>query len=338
MRFTGFLLFVGLSFQAMAAPLLINGAGSTFVEPIFTKWFSEYQKMESGLTVNYQGIGSGGGIRQLLAGTVDFGASDVPLTSEEEKLAKTSIVQLPLIMGAVVVSYNLKLDKPLRLDGALLADIFSGKITQWNDARLAKINPGIALPATPIVVATRAEASGTTAVFSDYLSKVSSDWQGKSGKTVDWFKGSIGSKGNAGVAGLIKQTNGAIGYVELIYALENKLPFALLQNKKGEFIKASPQSVSNAAAGKKFLEEMEKSNFTSSLVNSDEKGAYPISAFTWILVYSEMTKEKGEPLVKLIRWVLTDKAQGLAKEINYAPLPEALGKKVLAQVSKVKLH
>ncbi len=326
-----------ISMRAMAAPLLINGAGSTFVEPIYTKWFTEYQKIDSGVTVNYQGIGSGGGIRQLIAGTVDFGASDAPMTADEEKSAPKPVVHIPMVMGAVVVSYNLKLDRQVKLSGTVIADIFSGKITKWNDPQIAKLNDGLKLPALAIVVSTRSDGSGTTAVFSDYLAKVSPAWQGKAGKTVDWFKGSLGAKGNAGVAGLIKQTEGAIGYVELVYALENKLAYALIQNKKGEFIDASPRSVS-AAAGGKVVEEMAKNNFKASITDSDSKGAYPISSFTWMLVYDGMSKEKGDKLLKLVKWVLTEKAQALASDINYAPLPLELRKKVLSQVEKVKTN
>jgi phosphate transport system substrate-binding protein len=326
-----------ITMKAMAAPILINGAGSTFVEPVYTKWFSEYQKIDNGVTVNYQGIGSGGGIRQLITGTVDFGASDAPMTADEEKSASKPVVHIPLVLGAVVVSYNLPAVKRLKLTGPVIADIFSGKITKWNDAQIAKLNPGEKLPASSIIVATRSDGSGTTAVFSDYLAKVSPAWKGKAGKTVDWFQGSLGAKGNAGVAGLVKQSEGAIGYIELVYALENKLPYALLQNKKSEFIDASTKSVS-AAAGGNVTDEMVKNNFKLSITDSDSKGAYPISSFTWMLVYDGMPKEKGEKLIQLIKWTLTNKAQNLASDINYAPLPAELRKKVLAQVEKVKLN
>jgi phosphate transport system substrate-binding protein len=326
-----------ISVRAMAAPVLLNGAGSTFVEPVYTKWFSEYQKVDGSVAVNYQGIGSGGGIRQLIAGTVDFGASDAPMTADEEKLAGKPVVHIPLVLGAVVVSYNLPSLKSLKLTGPVIADIFSGKITKWNDAKIASLNPTEKLPDSAIIVATRSDGSGTTAVFTDYLAKVSADWKGKAGKTVDWFKGSIGAKGNAGVAGLIKQSEGSIGYVELVYALENKLPFALVQNKKSEFIQASTKSVSAAAAGH-VTDDMVKNNFKLSITNSDLKGAYPISSFTWMLVYDGMAKDKGEKLIKLIKWTLSTQAQDMAGGINYAPLPVELRKKVLAQVEKVKLN
>jgi phosphate transport system substrate-binding protein len=337
---TSLLAFVVLmiSLHAMASSVLINGAGSTFVEPIYTKWFSEYQKIDGNVSVNYQGIGSGGGIRQLIAGTVDFGASDSPMTAEEEKSAVKFVHHIPLVLGAVVVSYNLPVSGELKLDGPLVADIFSGKITKWNDERIAKINSSLKLPDLPIVVATRADGSGTTAVFTDYLAKVSPDWRGKAGKTADWFKGSLGAKGNAGVAGLIKQTEGAIGYVELVYARENKLPFALLQNKKGEFIEASTKTVSAAASGAKIVDDMVKNGFKLSITNSDNKNAYPISSFTWMLIYDGMSKDKGTGLLNLVKWTLSDKAQDLASQINYAPLPTQLRKKVLGQLEKVKLN
>ncbi len=327
-----------LSLRVLAAtPVLLNGAGSTFVEPIYTKWFTEYQKIDSEVTVNYQGIGSGGGIRQLIQGTIDFGASDAPMTAEEEKSAKLPVIHLPMVMGAVVISYNLKVDKPIKLTGPLVADIFSGKITKWNDAKIAKVNAAMKLPDLAIVVATRSDGSGTTAVFSDYLAKVSPEWQGKAGKNVDWFKGSLGAKGNAGVTGLIQQTEGAVGYVELIYALENKLPYALIQNKKGEFIDASSRSVT-AAAGGKVVDEMVKHQFKISITDSDAKGAYPISSFSWMLVFDGMDKDKGSKLLKLARWTMSDKAQALASDINYAQLPKALREKVLSQIDKVKTH
>ena len=325
------------SMTAAATTISITGAGSTFIEPIGTKWFSEYQKQNEGLQINYQGIGSGGGIRQLTAGTVDFGASDAPMTSEEEKNANKTVVHIPAVLGAVVVSYNLKLEKPLRLDATAIAGVFSGKITKWNDAQIAKLNPGVKLPDMAIIVATRSDGSGTTAVFSDYLSKISPDWAGKAGKTVDWFKGSLGAKGNAGVAGLIKQSEGTVGYVELIYAISNKLPFAVVKNKAGDFVEASVKTVSLAAGGK-VVEEMSKHDFKLSITDSDIKGAYPISSFSWLLMYDNMKKEKGAPLLGLMKWAMQDSAQNMAADLNYAPLPKALRAKVLARLEKVQLQ
>jgi len=326
-----------LSIRVFAATVALTGAGSTFVEPVMTKWISEYQKKDASVSVNYQGIGSGGGIRQLSAGTVDFGASDAPMTADEEKGAQKPVVHIPTVLGAVVVSYNLKLEKPLKLDGTTVADIFSGKITVWNDARIQKLNAGVKLPETAITVATRSDGSGTTAVFSDYLAKVSKDWVGKAGKTVDWFHGSVGAKGNAGVAGLIKQSEGTVGYVELVYAAENKLPFATLLNKHGDLVEASTKSVSLAAGGK-VVELMTKNDFKLSITNSDAAGAYPISSFSWLLIYDGMAKEKGQPLLDMVKWALTDSAQDMASSMNYAPLPKALREKVLARLSKVKVN
>jgi phosphate transport system substrate-binding protein len=325
-----------LSMKAVAAPLLMNGAGSTFIEPAFTKWFSEYQKENSAVTVNYQGTGSGAGIKQLIAGTVDFAATDAPMNEQEVKSAKGEVLHIPMVMGAVVVSYNLKLDKPLNLSGAVVADIFAGKIKKWNDAGIAKLNKGVKLPETDIVVATRSDGSGTTAVFSDYLSKVSADWKGKAGKTVDWFKGSLAAKGNAGVAGLIKQADGAVGYVELAYALENKLPFSKIQNKKGEMVEASSKSVSLAAGGT-VVDEMVKNNFKLSITDTDAKGGYPISSFSWMLIPTEgLATEKAAELTKLAKWTLGAMPQGMLAAINYAALPEKLRVKALEKVSAKK--
>lgn len=325
-----------LSLRVLANPVSLTGAGSTFIEPILNKWISEFQKKNTDVSINYQGIGSGGGIRQLSAGTVDFGASDTPMTSDEEKNSPKSVIHVPAVLGAVVVSYNLKLDKPLKLNGAVIGDIFSGKITKWNDAQIAKTNPGVKLPDLTIAVATRADGSGTTAVFTDYLSKVSAAWAGKAGKTADWFRGSMGAKGNAGVAGLIKQTEGTVGYVELVYALENKLPFADVGDKHGQFVEASVKTVSLAASGK-VVQEMSKNNFKLSITNSEIKGAYPISSFSWLLVTEDMAKEKGENLLALIKWEMSDQAQDLAANLHYAPLPKELRTKVLARLSQIKL-
>ena len=331
------LIFLLISLKVMAAPLLINGAGATFPEPLYSKWFSEYAKVDKDTTINYQGVGSGGGIRQLIAGTVDFGASDSPMTEEEVKTASKPVAHIPTILGAVVVSYNLKLDKPLKLTAETVAQIFNGKITKWNDEKIAKSNPGVKLPELPIVVATRSDGSGTTAVFTDFLSKVSKDWEGKASKTVDWFKGSVAAKGNAGVTGLIKQAEGTVGYIEYIYAVENKLPHAQIQNKKGEFIEASAKTIS-AASGGKVVADMLKNDFKLSITNSEIKGAYPVSSFTWLLVYEGTAKEKGEKLVKMMKWALSDSGQKMATDMNYAPLPKELRTKVLDRITKIKLN
>ncbi|MFN7824033.1 MAG: phosphate ABC transporter substrate-binding protein PstS [Pseudobdellovibrionaceae bacterium] len=325
-------LFVGMN--AFASSTLINGAGATFPEPIYTKWFSEFQKVDPTVTVNYQGIGSGGGIRQLTAGTVDFGASDAPMTEAEVKAAGKTVAHIPTVLGAVVVSYNLKLDKALKLDGPTIGEIFSGKINQWNDPKIAALNPGLKLPNLPIAVATRSDSSGTTAVFTDYLAKVSPLWAGKAGKTADWFKGSIGAKGNAGVAGLIKQAEGTVGYLELVYALENQLQFSHVKNKAGLFIEPSMKTVSAAAAGS--TKEMVEKDFQVSITNSAAKEAYPISSFTWLLIPDGMDPMKGPKVMKFLSWALSEPGQKIAQEMNYAPLPKDLRSKILDRVKKVK--
>ena len=324
-----------LSSKALGSNM-INGAGATFPEPIYTKWFSEYSKKNAGQSINYQGIGSGGGIRQLIAGTVDFGASDSPMTEDEVKKSAKPVVHIPTVLGAVVVSYNLKLDKPLKLTGPVVGEIFAGKITKWNDAKIAALNSGLKLPDTAIIVATRSDGSGTTAVFTDYLAKVSPEWTGKAGKTVDWFKGSLGAKGNAGVAGFIKQAEGTIGYVELVYAVENKLPFALIQNKKGKFIEANLKSVS-ASVPKKLIPQIVKSDFKVSVTDSVEADAYPIAGLTWLLAFDPMEKEKGKTILDLLVWTQSDEAQKMAESLNFAPLPKELREKVLARLKSIQL-
>lgn len=325
------------AFNVFAAGTLINGAGATFPEPIYTKWFAEFKKVEPGTSINYQGIGSGGGIKQLTAGTVDFAASDTPMNVEENKAVKIPVLHIPTVIGAVVVTYNLKLEKPLKLSAEVVAAIFSGKINKWNDEKLIKLNPGINFPKLPIVVATRADGSGTTAVFSDYLSQVSPDWKGQAGKTVDWFRGSVAAKGNAGVAGLVQQAEGAIGYIELVYALQNKLAFAQIQNKKGEYIEANLKSVS-AAAGGNVVKDMVKNDFKLSITNSEASGAYPISSFTWLLINETMPKEKGFQIVKMLNWCLGNTGQDMAASLNFAPLPKELREAVLIKVKGLKLN
>ena len=319
------------------AATLINGAGATFPEPIYTKWFAEFKKTDPDTSINYQGIGSGGGIKQLTAGTVDFGATDAPMNAEETKALKGPVFHIPTVIGAVVVTYNLKLAQPLKLTGEVIADIFSGKIKKWNDEKIAKLNPGVTLPSLAVVVATRADGSGTTAIFTDYLSKVSPDWKNKAGKTVDWFRGSVAAKGNAGVAGLVQQSDGAVGYIELIYALQNKLAFAHIQNKAGEYIEANMQSVS-AAAGGKIIKEIIKNDFKLSITNSEIKGAYPISSFTWLLINETMPKDKGSKIVKMLNWSLGKSGQDLATDMHFSPLPKDLRDAVLAKVKTIKLN
>ncbi|MBX3016900.1 MAG: phosphate ABC transporter substrate-binding protein PstS [Bdellovibrionaceae bacterium] len=322
--------------RALAAPM-INGAGATFPEPIYTKWFSEFQKKNPTIAINYQGIGSGGGIRQLIAGTVDFGASDAPMTDAETAKVSKKVLHIPTVMGAVVVSYNLKLSAPLKLSGPVIAEMFNGTITKWNDAKVVALNPGVALPDKQVIVATRSDGSGTTAIFSEYLAQVSPAWAGKAGKTVNWFRGSVGAKGNAGVAGLIQQSEGAVGYIESVYALQNKLPFAHVQNKKGKFVAPDVANIS-ASIPAKAVGDIEKQDFKSSIVNADGDAVYPISALTWLLVNEEMPKEKGEQLVQFLNWTMSDEAQKMATDMNYAPLPKELRTKVLARMKSIKLQ
>lgn len=316
------------------AATLINGAGSTFAEPLYTKWFHEYQNTDAQAQFNYQGIGSGAGIKQMIAGTVDFAGTDVPMNAEETAAAK-NVIHVPVALGAVVVIYNLKdLKAPLKLTGPVLAEIFNGGVTKWNDAKIQKLNAGVTLPDQSIAVATRSDGSGTTGVFSEYLAKVSPAWAGKDGKTVNWFKGSLGAKGNAGVAGLVKQAPGSIGYVELVYALENKLAFAEIQNKSGAFVTASSASVSKAAGSAK---EAIAKDFKISITDSSAKDSYPISSFTWMLVRGQMTAEKGNSIKKFAKWSMGDGAQKLATDINYAAVPADLRKAVLAKVEKIEI-
>lgn len=329
---------LGFSFlaNAAAASISVTGAGSTFAEPAYTKWFTEYAKVKKEVQYNYQGVGSGAGIKQLLAGTVDFAGSDDPMSAEDAAKTKTPVLHIPVAMGAVVASYNLNLEKPLKLTGSVLAKIFDGRIVKWNDKEIAALNAGVALPDQAIVVATRSDGSGTTAVFSDYLSKVSPEWVGKNGKTVKWFAGSVGAKGNAGVAGLVKQTPGTIGYVELVYALENKLAFATMQNKAGQFVVPSAATVSFAAD--KIVKEAVSKEFKVSLTDSDNKQAYPISSFTWMLVYETMPKEKGQEVLNFAKWLMSEEAQKIVSGINYAPVPKEIRTAALKSLTKVKFE
>ncbi|MGZ3874782.1 MAG: phosphate ABC transporter substrate-binding protein PstS [Mucilaginibacter sp.] len=298
------------------------GAGSTFVYPLFSKMFAEYNK-ETGIKVNYQSIGSGGGILQLTNKTIDFGDSDAPLNDDQAKKMGADVLHIPMCAGAVVTSYNLpELKSTLKLDPEVLANIFLGKITKWDDAAIAKINPGVKLPSTGIFIAHRSDGSGTTNIFTTYLSKVSSDWNTKPGKgsAVNWPVG-LGGKGNEGVAGLIKQTPGAIGYIELAYAIQNKMTFADLKNKSGAYI--TPTVASTSAAGNISIPADAKV----SLSNTDAKDGYPISGFTWALIYKEQnysgrTKDRAEKVVKLLWWN-THEGQKYCKDLNYAPLSPA---------------
>ena len=321
-----------LSTGALAGDkLLINGAGATFPAPIYSKWFSDYNKLHPDVQINYQSIGSGGGIKQITEKTVDFGASDAPLTDDELKKAE-GLQHIPTVMGAVVLVTNLPGAAPIKLTPETLAAIFLGKIVKWNDPALAKDNKG--LPDLAITVAHRSDGSGTTAVFTDYLAKVSPDWKSGpgAGKSVSWPVG-LGGKGNDGVTGIVKQTEGAIGYVELAYANQNKLPAAELKNKDGHFVKPSLEAVSEAASKVEVPED-----YRVSITDSAGKGAWPIAAFTYLLVYRDQADAaKGAALLKFIWWA-EHEGQKSAPSLDYAALPHALVKKVDATLKKMTVN
>lgn len=322
---------LGLSAGARAQ-LQITGAGATFPQPIYTTWFSEYQKVDPSVQFNYQGIGSGGGQKQILAQTVDFGASDGPMSDATLAKAPRTLWHLPTVAGAVVVSYNLPGDLKLRFDGDTIAAIYLGRITKWNDPAIAALNPGVALPDQDIVVIHRSDGSGTTYCFTDYLSKVSSEWKSRVGKStaVDWPVG-LGGKGNPAVAGLVKQTPGSIGYIELTYALQNKLPYAQVRNAAGNFITPSLESVSAALATAEIPDDLRFS-----VTNAPGEQAYPISTATWLLVYQQQSDPaKGKALVAFLRWAYSD-GQQLAARLDYAPLPKNLLDRVTARVNGIK--
>ena len=300
--------------------LLINGAGATFPYPIYSKWFSEYAKKDGSVNFNYQSIGSGGGVRQIQAGTVDFGASDAPMTDEEISKTPAKILHLPSVMGGVVPVYNLPGSPKLNFTQAELAGIFLGRVKNWSE--LAKENPGAHLPNAPIVVVHRSDGSGTTFVFTDFLAKVSLEWKGRVGanKSVNWPVG-LGGKGNEGVAGLVKQTPNSIGYVELGYATNNKLSYGQVQNREGQFVDCTAQTITNAASG--VLAKMPK-DFRVSITNAPGVGSYPIATVTWLLVYQKQTdRAKGEAIVNFLKWML-DEGQGYAEPLGYAPLPQEM--------------
>ncbi len=315
----------------------INGAGATFPFPLYSKWFDEYRKVKPEVMVNYNSIGSGGGIKALLESTVDFGASDAPMTAEEMGKATSPVIHVPTVIGAVVMTYNLPtVTKILRFSGDVIADIYLGKITKWNDPRLVALNKDAGLPNLDILAAYRSDGSGTTAIFTDYLAKVSPDWKSQvgAGKSVSWPTGLAG-KGNEGVSGLVKQTPGAIGYVELIFASSNKLPVGEVKNKAGEFVTPSTKSVTAAAAAA--LKNMPE-DFRVSITDAAGKGVYPLASFTYILVSTKMGKERGQHVVDLVNWVLSPQAQKMAEPLHYSSLPKSLVDKVKNRVKMVHLE
>lgn len=328
--------FCGLTISGLAA-ISITGAGATFPYPIYSKWFDAYHTAHSDIEINYQSIGSGGGIRQVIAGTVDFGASDGPMTDEQIAAFKqkrgSEILHFPTVLGADVPAYNLPgLTAKLRFTPAALAGIFLGTITKWNDPAIAEANPDVKLPDTVVIVAHRADGSGTTYVWTDYLSKVSPEWQKTVGKgtAVRWPTG-LGAKGNEGVAGLIEQTPGCIGYIELIYAAQNHIPYGAVRNASGAYIKADLKSVSAAAAGVPMPDD-----FRVSITNSPAPDAYPISSFTWLLIPEKIPDQaKRQTMVDFLHWMLTD-GQTMTAALSYAPLPKPVVDKEEQAINKIQ--
>jgi phosphate transport system substrate-binding protein len=321
----GLLLFLHLG---AFGQMLINGAGATFPYPLYSKWFHDYASVDPTVRFNYQSIGSGGGQQQILAQTVDFGATDGPMSDQILAQSPGKILHILTVAGAVVVAYNLPGPVTLKLDGPLLADIFLGKITRWNDSRIARLNPAAKLPGTDVVVVHRSDGSGTSYIFTDYLSNVSHDWESRVGcnTAVKWPVG-LGAKGNEGVAGQVKQLPGAIGYLELAYARQNKLPCAELKNASGNMVAPSVESVSEALAAAKIPDD-----FRFSMVNASGGKAYPIAGATWLLVYQhQKDSTKGRKLVEFLNWALT-KGESAASSLDYTPLSEELAGRVLEYV------
>jgi len=329
----------GLACTREAQPVLaqaLTGAGATFPDPIYKKWFDEYSK-KTGVKINYQSIGSGGGIRQFTEGTVDFGATDGPMTAEQMNAVQGKVLHIPTVMGADVVTYNLPAlgATALKFDAATIADIFLGKITKWNDRRIAATNPGVKLPNADLIVVHRSDGSGTTYIWTDYLSKVSAEWKEKVGNatSVNWPVG-LGGKGNEGVTQQVKQTEGALGYVELIYAISNKLPYAQVRNAAGSFVQPSLASVTAAAASARFEAN---TDFRVSITNAPGADAYPIASFTWLLIQPDMKDAaKAKALKTFLEWMLTDEAQQMAATLQYAPLPKPVAALAQARIKTLK--
>jgi phosphate transport system substrate-binding protein len=318
--------------SAVSAQMTINGAGATFPYPIYSKWFDEYAKVDPSVRFNYQSIGSGGGQKQILAQTVDFGASDGPMSDDNLAKAPGKLLHIPTVAGADVVAYNLPGNPVLKLDPDAIAGVFLGQIKKWNDPKITALNPGIKLPDQDIVVVHRSDGSGTTYIWTDYLSKISSEWKQKVGTntSVNWPTG-LGGKGNEGVAGQIKQTPGALGYVELIYAVQNKMPYADVKNASGEFVKASLESITAAMATAQIPDD-----FRFSMTNAPGKDAYPIAGATWLLVYEQQKDPmKGKKLVEFLKWAMKD-GEKMARDLQYAPLPENVQERVLKRVDEIK--
>jgi len=321
---------------APTAAQSLTGAGATFPNPIYTKWFDAYNK-KTGVQINYQSIGSGGGIRQFTEGTVDFGASDGPMNESQIAAVQGNVLHVPTVLGAVVVTYNLPAigATKLRFDGNVLVDIFMGRITRWNDPRIAQLNPGVKLPDMDLVVVHRSDGSGTTYVFTDFLNKYSREWRDKVGyaTSVNWPVG-LGGKGNEGVTQQVKQTGGALGYVELIYALSNDLPYAQIENSAAKFVEPTLQSVTAAAASAKLKPD---TDFRISITNAPGVEAYPIASFTWLLIRKDNEDVSKARLIRdFLAWMLTPEAQKMAEELKYAPLPAEVVSLVEARLGTLK--
>jgi phosphate transport system substrate-binding protein len=328
----GLAIALGLSANA-SAQMMINGAGATFPYPIYSKWFDEYVKVDPSVRFNYQSIGSGGGQKQILAQTVDFGASDGPMSDDNLSKAPGKLLHIPTVAGADVVTYNLPGNPALKFDADTIAGIFLGQIKKWNDQKITALNPGVKLPDQDIVVVHRSDGSGTTYIWTDYLSKISPEWKQKVGTntSVNWPTG-IGGKGNEGVSGQIKQTPGALGYVELIYAIQNKMPYAEVKNSAGKFVKPSLESITAALATAEIPDD-----FRFSITNAPGPDAYPISGATWLLVYEQQKDAaKGKKLVEFLKWAAKH-GEKMATDLEYAPLPDNLQQRVLKRIDEIKM-
>jgi phosphate transport system substrate-binding protein len=314
----------------------INGAGATFPSPIYSKWFDEYNKLHPNVQINYQPVGSGAGIRQITNQTVFFGATDGPMTNDQLLAAPSKVLHFPTVLGAVVPVYKIpNVSATLKFSGTVLADIFLGKITKWNDPALVKLNPGVTLPNTDMTVVHRSDGSGTTYIWADYLAKVSPEWKTKVGvgTSPNWPAG-VGGKGNEGVAGLVTQTPGSIGYVELIFALQNKISYGQVQNTDGEFVSASVESVTAAAAA---AATKMPPDFRVSITNAPGKGVYPVSSFTWLLLYENpKDKAQAKTMLEFMKWALAD-GQKFAPALGYAPLPASVVQLELAALARIKV-
>ena len=339
MKSARMLITAAILFAAATAPVAaqsLTGAGATFPNPIYTKWFDAYNQ-KNRIQINYQSIGSGGGIRQFTEGTVDFGATDAPMSEAQIAAVSGNVIHIPTVLGAVVVTYNLPTlgDTKLKLDATTLVDIFMGRITKWNDRRIVALNPGVSLPNIDMIVVHRSDGSGTSFIFTDFLNKNSREWRDKVGaaSSVNWPVG-LGGKGNEGVTQQVKQAEGAIGYVELIYALSNDMPFAAIKNPAGAFVEPSLASVTAAAASARWTPD---TDFRVSITNAAGAGSYPISSFTWLLIRRDNPDATKARLVKdFLAWMITPEAQAIATELKYAPLPAEVVTLVRTRLQSLK--